>query len=143
MLTRLGRCPEALQDWDRAIGLGHGLDLELRLGRASTLAAGGDHAAAVAEADDLAGCVAAGVGMVERLARLYSLAASAARQDLALSDADREELADRYAARGEELLEQVPVSGASSPAGNEPDGSGQDPSAVSGRVGCNTAHGRE
>lgn len=99
-LSGLKQYTEAIAAWDRAITLDAGQDRDgLRFQRALTLARAGQHARAVAEAEALATVKNLSGAMLYDLARIWALAATAARQD--------GELAQRYAGRSLELLNRA------------------------------------
>jgi tetratricopeptide (TPR) repeat protein len=81
-LTDLHRYAEAIQDWDRAIELDEGPQRPaFRLRRAWVLAHAGDHARAVAEADDLTRADKAPGGTLYDAACVYGLSVPAAKDD--------------------------------------------------------------
>jgi serine/threonine-protein kinase len=104
-LADLGRHAEALPDWDRALELTQGRPrVALRAIRARTLAHLGRHAEAAGEAAALADEKAASGKTLFNLAAACSVSVPAARRDETLSAAEREQVAERYAARAVELL---------------------------------------
>jgi tetratricopeptide (TPR) repeat protein len=108
--NRLGRYAEALADWDKAEELGGGERRLVRLGRADTLARLGRYAQAVEEAaaldkDDLS------AGQEVDLARVYALCSRAAGADSHVPSAQRDRLAEQYAARAVALLAQAQAGG--------------------------------
>jgi serine/threonine-protein kinase len=110
-LTWLGHHTEALQDWDGAMRLANQqYGTELQLGRAVTLARAGDHALATAQASELAKGRSFGSDTLYQLARVYSLASAAARQDTQLPLSERGQLAEGYAAHAVKLLHKVRAS---------------------------------
>jgi serine/threonine-protein kinase len=110
-LTWLGHHTEALQDWDGAMRLANQqYGTELQLGRAVTLARAGDHALATAQASELAKGRSFGSDTLYQLARVYSLASAAARQDAQLPLSERGQLAEEYAAHAVKLLHKVRAS---------------------------------
>jgi tetratricopeptide (TPR) repeat protein len=104
ILTRLGRHAEALKDLESAHEADDGRSRGwLRVQRALTLARLGDHATAADEAAALARFQGKPAALVYDLARVYALAAAAARDDAAL--------ANQYADRAMALLRQVQAAG--------------------------------
>jgi tetratricopeptide (TPR) repeat protein len=104
ILTRLGRHAEALKDWESAYESDDGRSRGwLRVQRALTLARLGDHATAAAEAAALARLQGKPAALVYDLARVYALAAAAAR--------DEESLANQYADRAMACLRQAQAAG--------------------------------
>jgi tetratricopeptide (TPR) repeat protein len=104
----LGRHAEALRDWDRTLKIEKGeFRDQVRLLRAATQAQLGDHAAATATADELAGPPPPKAGVCHNRARVYALAAQAARRDQRLKRTERTALAARHAARAVKLLGQA------------------------------------
>jgi serine/threonine protein kinase len=96
-LTKLGRYPEALRDWDEALPMGKGLPREVaRLGRARTLTKAGKVTEAVAEADAVARGKNASSDLLYGSAGIYALASS-----VVTNDPHQQEL---YAVRAIELL---------------------------------------
>ncbi len=75
-----------------------------QLGRAGALARLGDHSRAAGEADDVAQAKDVPADTLYDLACVYALSSAAAGKDTSLSQADRDRLAERHAARAVELL---------------------------------------
>jgi serine/threonine-protein kinase len=104
-LTRLDRLPDALRDWDAALALAkEAARPGLRLGRAATVARGGDHAAAAAMAEQQTADPKAAAQLLVDAAGVFALAGPAALRDVALPAAERGPAAERYAARALALL---------------------------------------
>jgi tetratricopeptide (TPR) repeat protein len=102
-LMDLHRYAEALQDWDRAIALDQGPQRPaFRLQRAVTLAHAGDHARAVAEADDLTRDDKTSGATLYDAACVYGLSVPAA-QDAPLKE--------RYAGQALALLRRAQAAG--------------------------------
>ena len=100
----LGRRAEAMQEFDRAEEMVPGRERhELHMTRAEAQARLGDHAAAVAAVKKLS----PGPNDAVIEARIYSLASSAARRDDALPTPEKSRLAEEYARRAVERLEQA------------------------------------
>jgi tetratricopeptide (TPR) repeat protein/tRNA A-37 threonylcarbamoyl transferase component Bud32 len=111
-LTRLGRYPEALQEWDRAMGLADDMSRALvRLQRDGTLATKGDYVQATAEAKALAEQSPGSADILYDAACVYALASGAVHKDAKLAAAEREQLAEPYADRAIELLRQAAAKG--------------------------------
>jgi serine/threonine-protein kinase len=112
LLTQLGRHAEALRDWERALETDPGQRREqLQLARAATFAHLGDHVRATTEANALTDPGAASGDTLYRAARIYALAAAAARRDAQLPEAERDPLAGRYGERAVELLAKARTAG--------------------------------
>jgi tetratricopeptide (TPR) repeat protein len=112
-LVELTKYPEALRDWNDSLDLN---DEEmhrafLRMGRAIARAHLGQHAPATAEAAEVVGRGASVGFHLYNAACVYSLAAEAARKDDALNQADRDSLADHYAAEAVRLLARAEAAG--------------------------------
>jgi hypothetical protein len=104
--------PEALADWNLALALDTGeFRFAVRAGSAVTRARLGEHAPAMAEAADLAKAPKLSGKALYNLARVFALAAGAARQDGRLAAVDREKLAADYAPRAVELLRRAHKAG--------------------------------
>jgi tetratricopeptide (TPR) repeat protein len=102
-LTDLHRYAEAVQDWDRAIELDEGPQRPaFRLLRAATLAHAGEHAQAIAEADDLTRADKTPGDMLYDAACVYGLSVPAAK------DAQQQE---RYADKALALLRRAQAAG--------------------------------
>jgi tetratricopeptide (TPR) repeat protein len=107
-LTRLGRHADALKDWDRALALDTGPTRNwILIGRAQTLARQGEHRRAVTETNTAVQKVPRSGPLLCDLARVYSLAAAAATKDPKLAEAERKKLAEGYAAKAMEWLNQA------------------------------------
>jgi serine/threonine protein kinase/tetratricopeptide (TPR) repeat protein len=103
-LTDLHRYPEALQDWARAIELEQGpAQRGLRLQRAGTLAQAGDHAKAVAEADEVTRDNQTPGSMLYNAACVYGLSVPVVKGDAKLQD--------QYAAKALALLRRAQEAG--------------------------------
>src|SRR5262249_1598178 len=103
-LDRLQRYADAVQDWTHAVDLDDGSGRTgLRRQRAASLAHAGEHAQAVAEAEELAKTDDNACVPVHDLAWVYALASAAAKDDAKLKD--------HYAARAVELLRQAVAKG--------------------------------
>jgi WD40 repeat protein/tetratricopeptide (TPR) repeat protein len=112
----------ALADWDLAIelsgGRGPAAD-SLRVARAATLVRAGEHARATAEADALAASLPMNAPNVTQevvnhrysLARVHGRAVTVVREDEKLPAEERNRLADKYAARALQLLQQAEAAG--------------------------------
>src|SRR5262249_36856376 len=104
-LTRLGRQGEALQAWDLALQRGQGSERDaLRSERATTVARTGEHTRATTEVKDLIERPDVPSRILSNLACMFAACAVAARQDGRLSQSERDQQAEHYAARGVELL---------------------------------------
>jgi tetratricopeptide (TPR) repeat protein len=111
-LTRLDDHRGALEEWDQAIEADPGERLDqLRLLRAGTLARLGEHGPATDEAAKQAEKFPKMGGRLLDAARVYSLSAAAARRDDKLPPAERETLAEQYAARAVQLLRRAHAAG--------------------------------
>jgi serine/threonine-protein kinase len=107
-LTRWGDFSTARPDWERAVELAEGPGgAKIRVEYARTLALRQDHAAAAAEAAKVADSRSPPTPALVDLAGVYALCMIAARQDGSQSPADRERLAESYAARAVALLSQA------------------------------------
>jgi eukaryotic-like serine/threonine-protein kinase len=103
-LDLLARPAEAVKDWDEAIDLDTGpARLGLRMSRALSLARGGAHAKAIAEANALAQSRDADGATLYHLACICACSSAAAKDDAKLKD--------QYAARAVELLRQAVARG--------------------------------
>src|SRR5262249_52282843 len=104
-LTRQKRHAEAVAVWDGALRVVSGdARPDFQSSRAATLARAGDHARATAQADEVARGAALPGQILLGLARAYTLSAAAVRQDAQLAAADRDRLAEQYAARAVQML---------------------------------------
>jgi serine/threonine-protein kinase len=111
-LSRLGRPGEALREWDLALALDSGpRKAVLRAGRAATLARSGQHARADAEAAEMLRSPGLTDEALYFLACAYSQAAGAVRKDTQVSVAQRDRLAERYAAAALEMLAKARAAG--------------------------------
>jgi serine/threonine-protein kinase len=107
-LVRGQRYPEALKDWDRALGLATGGSRDLvRLRRAGTLVHLGDLAGALGDAEALASGTAATDAVLLQAACVFALASGRVGADGQLSPRERTERADAYAGRSLQLLEKA------------------------------------
>jgi tetratricopeptide (TPR) repeat protein len=105
LLNRLGRQAEALPDWDRLIELDLPPGRQLfRLCRATTLARGGQHVRATAEAKDVLESAKSEPACLYGAAAVYALSSATARE---------KSLHEQYAARAISLLRQVVAAGLS------------------------------
>ena len=103
-LTDLGHLDKAIQNWDRALAGDVGtMRGRWQLGRALAQVRGGNHQEATAVTRELVAAKAAGETLYEA-ARIYSLAAAAARRDTRLAAAAQEDLAAQYGDRAMALL---------------------------------------
>jgi len=104
-LMRLGKYPESLKEWDRALEMDSGDNRDrLQLGRACTVALQGNHAKAIAEVGDLVEQMPEKDYIPAPAAYVYSCAAAGVRQDARLGKAERDKLAGQYGARAVALL---------------------------------------
>ena len=111
-LTQLDRHAEAFKDWDRAIALDDGQESEnLRCQRSLALARLNDYAKATEEATALTKAESVTLSTLYNSACIFSLSSVAAGKDSGLSQADRETLAEDYAARAIELLGKLRLTG--------------------------------
>jgi tetratricopeptide (TPR) repeat protein len=111
-LKLLGQHADALKAWDQAIELEPGPErLLLRLQRARTLAEMGEPVRAVAEAQELAQAPVVSGGELYDLACVFAGSAGRAREDARYPPAERNQLAERYAARAVELLGRAATQG--------------------------------
>jgi tetratricopeptide (TPR) repeat protein/tRNA A-37 threonylcarbamoyl transferase component Bud32 len=107
----LGQHLESVPDWDKLMALvdpGDGRDW-VRMQRALALARGGDHAAAVADAEALAQGKSAGTSY--SLACVCALSSAAARHDDKLPQDQRDKRSEEYAARVVPALRQARAAG--------------------------------
>jgi tetratricopeptide (TPR) repeat protein len=111
-LDKLGRHADALKDWDRALALDPVAADQpfFPRNRALSLARGGEHAKAVAEANALAELKDVDRGTLYDLACVCAVASAAVR-DAKSPGADVVQLAEEYAARAVELLRQAVAKG--------------------------------
>jgi serine/threonine-protein kinase len=108
----LGLWAEAARDRDRVVELDEGPQRWTpRVFRALARARAGDHARAVAEAETLAGQPEVTADGQWELARVHALSVKAAHSDTALSTAERDALAERYAAAAVALLQKLQEKG--------------------------------
>jgi serine/threonine-protein kinase len=107
-LVALRRYEAALPDWEQAVGLtdGPGRNV-LRLEQADCLARAGRHAQAAAEADMAIDQPSTPAELLFNAARVHSLAVAWAAKDDKLLEAQRKELAERYATRAVALLHEA------------------------------------
>jgi tetratricopeptide (TPR) repeat protein len=107
-----GRFADAVKDWDRVIDLEAGrARSRWRWTWARVLTLVGDHVRATAEAGELAAMPDAPADHLYFLARVYVMAIAPARADQRLPSAEREALAERYAARAVALLQKLLAQG--------------------------------
>jgi serine/threonine-protein kinase len=109
--TKLGAFAEAVKDYDRVLELDGGTRPLFRAFHAQAVARAGDHARAVAEADQVAHDGKVDAVVLCRLAGACALAAAAARQDAGLPSAGREATAAKYAATAFDWLTQLQAVG--------------------------------
>jgi tetratricopeptide (TPR) repeat protein/tRNA A-37 threonylcarbamoyl transferase component Bud32 len=112
-LSHLGRHAQAVRDWDRALELDDGPNRPpFRLARALAVARAGEHARAVAEANDLAqGKPPPSPDAIYDLACVGSLAVAAAAADGKLLPAERDKLTQQYATQALALLARASEKG--------------------------------
>ncbi len=104
-LEQTGQSAQAVNAWDRALEIDAGEERDSHLlARAISLANTGDHAAAGAVAQSLAGRLGARGVVLYDAACVYSVAGAALGKDPSLSERERQELADRYATQAVGLL---------------------------------------
>jgi tetratricopeptide (TPR) repeat protein len=104
-LDQLNRSAEAVAEWDRALVLANGPDrIPLRCARAISLARSGEHAKAVAEADQMARERNPAASVLYDLACVYSQSFAAAERDAKLPPLEKSKLAEQYARHAVELL---------------------------------------
>jgi tetratricopeptide (TPR) repeat protein len=107
-LRALDRIDEAINDLDKTVDLTTGkLQAHFRMQRAWMRAAGGDHAGAAAEADQVMQSDNIPARGVYEAARVFARAASAATNDAERAEPRRRELAEQYAARCMSLLQEA------------------------------------
>jgi tetratricopeptide (TPR) repeat protein len=112
-LQYLNRSGEAVQDWDRAIELERG-DVEFAtrtLMRAKCVALLGDHAGAAATAWAATANTMPNGNVLYNAACVASQCSAVAGKDAKLSEAERQKLANEYAARAVELLRRAAAVG--------------------------------
>jgi tetratricopeptide (TPR) repeat protein len=103
---------EAVKDWDRVVELdGQPQPWIRRALRAVVLARAGEHARAAAEVTALEGKPEVTAEGILELARASALSVEPARSDARLSSGERDELAERYAARAVALLRRLKEQG--------------------------------
>ena len=103
--VRQGRRSEAVHDWKRMVDLGEGQKrAELRVNRAMALAQLGDHARATAEVEDMLKGGSVPFYSHYNFVCVFSLSVRAVRDDAALFQAQRDELAKKYGAEAVKLL---------------------------------------
>jgi tetratricopeptide (TPR) repeat protein len=104
-LSRMNRHSEALPDLERAIALDEGPNgVVLRLKLAISLLHAGEHVKAVAEVNTLAEGKDVKGDTLINAARICAWASKAVKDDTGLSQAERDERAEYYAARSVQLL---------------------------------------
>jgi serine/threonine-protein kinase len=109
-LGKLDRYREAIPDWQMAVKLSRPGDRDrdlIRQGQAAALAQAGMHRQALVEVEDLLKGKLVKPDLFYELACVCALAARATDRDKTLSQADRGQLIDQYAARAIALLEQA------------------------------------
>jgi hypothetical protein len=108
VLEFLGKFADSVKDWDRVVDLAEGpARIVWRGSRARLLARAGDHARAVAEADDLAARPDTPAPTLYGVAWVYALEWAATRAGTSLAPAERDGRAERYASRAVALLRQL------------------------------------
>jgi tetratricopeptide (TPR) repeat protein len=108
----LGRVADSVKEWDRAVELADGPDrFRWRKVRARVLTEAGDHARAVAEADDLATQPEAVGENLYDLACVYGLAIEPARSDARLRSGERNAVVERYGSRAVAVLQKLQAQG--------------------------------
>jgi serine/threonine-protein kinase len=111
-LNCLGRYAQALEDYERALGLDlKGEHSRLRVDRAATLARLGKYIQATREVQDLVEPQGVPAGLHYDVASVYALAAGAARRDPGIDPAQREKQAVQYAERAVQLLTKGQAAG--------------------------------
>jgi hypothetical protein len=104
-LVSLGKYAEAVPDFDRLVELSDGPERVLhRAHRALSRAFARDHAAACAEAWELAGLAGADGSFLYELVRIHCFALNWARQDDRLAEADRNKVVEDYERHAVALL---------------------------------------
>jgi tetratricopeptide (TPR) repeat protein len=107
-LISLGRHADAVPKWERAIEMADGPKRDaLRFTRATTLARSGEYLRAVKEAQAISGSNPSQPGDMYGLAGVNSVASAAAAQDMKQSPANRDRLANNFAADAVQLLTQA------------------------------------
>jgi serine/threonine protein kinase/tetratricopeptide (TPR) repeat protein len=107
-LDRLGRFPDALADWDRALASDDGrMRSWLRLRRAMTRIRAKDYPQGIAEAEEVARDKGANGDTLYDVACVYSLAAATVREDMKLRSPDRNHIAEDYAIRAVATLKDA------------------------------------
>jgi serine/threonine-protein kinase len=108
----LDRHAEACADLDRAVALSRDADRDSYRGaRALILARGGDYRKAVEEALAISGKETANTGVLMDAASAHAVAAGAALKDAKLTAAERDRLAEQYAAAAVALLARAAAKG--------------------------------
>jgi serine/threonine-protein kinase len=112
-LLKLERSAESLQEWDRTLALSATEDerATTRVSQAHTLARSGKYHQAAPVAEELAGRPTTRDFVAYRAARVLSLASAAVGQDAHRPAAERQQLAERYAAGAVALLRRLQSQG--------------------------------
>jgi tetratricopeptide (TPR) repeat protein len=111
-LTERERYDEALADWERALEIGTPYDRdELVVGRSGTLAYRGNYRRALSEAEARIQESNPAPLTIYNMGCLYSIAVGAVQKDKSLDEAQRNELAELYAARAMEYLIRAKAGG--------------------------------
>jgi serine/threonine protein kinase len=109
-LQRLGRHADALIAWDQAVLVANERDRkDLRSLRAATVAGLGQHARAAEEVRDLIDNKDTPAGVLYNLACMFATCAAVAKKDSGLPEAERDRLAEQYAAQGVDTLARAEV----------------------------------
>jgi tetratricopeptide (TPR) repeat protein len=109
--SALGLHREGLEDLDRAFALSDQNLVGAHVFRAVVLARAGDHAAAAAAADELAGRIPNTLPIRGNMACAYARAAAAALKDSNVPEAERRALAARYTDRALDQLQKLQDTG--------------------------------
>jgi serine/threonine protein kinase len=111
VLAKLGRYPEAMAAWDKAIEFDPGPGREqLRESRLYAMARSGDHIQAAREAEQLAKETKS-ARIVYSAAEIHALAAAAARKDQKLDASTQDQFVQQYGARAVEFLHKAQAAG--------------------------------
>jgi serine/threonine-protein kinase len=111
-LSQLGRHEEALKEWDQALVQATGTYHDVwRMGRARTLVHLGDHGQACVEARGLAAKEGVAGFILYEAAAVFALSVTAVGKDARVFPADRDKLAEEYAASAIELLRRAGTNG--------------------------------
>jgi eukaryotic-like serine/threonine-protein kinase len=108
----LERHADALKDLDRALSLAANANRDwLRGARSLVLVRTGAYRQAVADAWEVGSKPTAGANIVRDAAHTHAIAAAAVLKDAPLAAAERDRLADQYAARAVQLLSRAAARG--------------------------------